>query len=139
MVNLLEQSKGKKQVDSSKQIVDVQKKMSELNDRARILEERIKNLREKLHVVNQTALSNVKEINEVNSSQNARIDDMKKEIEDMKNTIRKIAKGLSSKARDADVKILEKYIEMMDSTRFISEKDVEKIIDERLKSLKSEV
>ncbi len=136
MASLLEQSKGKKQVDKSSQIVDMQKKMSELNDRARILEERTKNLREKLHVVNQTALSNVNEINEVNSNQNTRIDELKKELEDMKNTIRKIAKGLSSKARDADVKIIEKYVEMMDSTRFISVKDVEKIVDEKLKSLK---
>lgn len=136
MVNLLEQSKDKKKVDTSKDIIDMQKKMVELNDRARILEERTKTLREKLHVVNQTALANVKEINEVNSNQNKRMDEMKKEIEDIKNNVRKIAKGLSSKASDSTVRVIEKYIEMMDSTRFISEKDVEKIVDEKLKSLK---
>ncbi len=132
MVNLLEKSKGKKHEAPNQNIQEIQRKISELIERIRILEERVKTIRDKINVVNQTALSNVEEIKEANMSQNKRIKEIDEEANELKNIVRQITKSLSSKAKESDVKVLEKYINMMDSTRFISENDVRKIVNEML-------
>ncbi|MCD6576230.1 MAG: hypothetical protein J7K73_03660 [Nanoarchaeota archaeon] len=129
---------GKPQQKPSTQI-DVQnilKKITQLNERTRLIEERLKQTRDKLQVLDETLSSKIKDLMDEISDSKGEISALRKELDEAKELLRRVVKELASTARLSDVKVLEKYINMIDITRFITREDVEEIVEEKLKKLK---
>ena len=144
MENFLGQSKTKKSLigsptqkkDIPKEIGNISSNINELNERTRLLEERMRNSREKLQVLDETFSSKIRDLKEATSDFKRMIDDIKKEFEDMKEIMRRVIKELSSTAKLSDVRVLEKYISMVDITRIVTKEDVKEIVEDILKKKK---
>ena len=133
MVNLLRpQEKNVPQQQSS----DTLRKISNLNERTRLIEERLKQTREKIQVIDETFSSKIKDVKDAIADLNAQISTMRKELDEVKEILRRVVKELGNTAKLSDVKVLEKYINLIDITRFITKEDVEEIVEEKLKKLK---
>lgn len=112
---------------------DIAKRYGLLSERTRLVEERLKQTREKLQVIDETFSSKFKDIKENLEDLQNQINALRKDVDEIKEILRRITKDLSDTAKLSDVKVLEKYINMIDITRLITKEDVEKIVEEKLK------
>lgn len=113
----------------------------ELNDitrRLKVLEERYINLRRKTQVTDQNMLEHNKRITTELKLFGSELTDLKKDIFDIKSTIRKIITELQMAAKKEDVAILQKYINLWQPMNFVTQKEVESIIRDILEEKKSE-
>ncbi len=115
---------------------EILRKIAEISERARLMEERLKQTREKLQVLDETLTSRIRDLIDEISNSKGEISALRKELDESKEVLRRVVKEMASTARLSDVKVLEKYINMVDVTRFITKEDVEEIVDEKLKKLK---
>jgi predicted nucleic acid-binding Zn-ribbon protein len=116
----------------------ISKKMAELSERTRLIEERVKQLRQKVNVVDETSLKKFNDLKAELGSLSEQLSSMRKDFEDTKEIIRRIAKDMGSTARLSDVRVLEKYINMVDITRLVTKEDVINIIRDELEEIKHE-
>jgi uncharacterized protein (DUF342 family) len=107
---------------------------TELNERTRLLEERGKQLMQKLQVVDETSMKKISDLRDKMQSIESQISGLRKEFEETKEILRRVAKELEQTAKMSDVKVLEKYINMVDITRLIMKDDVLKIIEEYMET-----
>lgn len=110
--------------------------LTELSERTRLIEERLKQTREKLQVVDETNTNRYKDLRDDISNLKNSMKELKKEIEEIKDIIRKIVKEMSNVARLSDVKVLEKYINMIDVSRLMTKEDIIEIVKEEISKLK---
>ena len=103
-----------------------------LSRRLRALEETFTNLRRVLQVTEQNMLDKNRmfttEIRTIVSD----ISDMKKEINDIKEKIMELVKELQTAAKRDEVKVLEKYINLWNPVKFVTQNEVEQIVKEML-------
>ena len=64
------------------------------------------------------------------------INEIRKEMLDMKEKILMIVKDLEGAAKINEVKVLEKYINLWNPVKFVTQNEVERIIDEKIKDQK---
>lgn len=114
-------------------INDISRKLSELNERTRLLEERQKQSREKLQVVDETFTNKIKEIKGNLSSVEDELNVMRKSVDETREIVRRIAKDIESTAKLNDVRVLEKYINMVDFTRIVTKDDVIRIVQDEIR------
>ena len=111
--------------------------ISNLSRRLRILEEGFTNLRRALHVTEQNMLDKHKlfatEIKTIMSD----IGDIKKEIYDMKEKMIEIAREFETTAKREDVKVLDRYINLWNPVKFVTQKEVQDIVKEMLEKRKT--
>ena len=112
------------------------RKLSELSERTRLLEERLKQTREKIQVIDETFMNKTKDLKGSISSISEELSIIRRDFEETKEILRRVVKEIGSLAKVGDVKVLEKYINMVDVTRIVTKSDVERIVDEKLKSRK---
>jgi len=105
-----------------------------LERRLRVLEESFTNMRRSLQVAEHNMLSKSKLFSTEIRTLTSEIDDMKKDMADIKEKILIIIKDLEDAAKINDVKILEKYINAWNPVKFVTLNEVERIIDEKLKN-----
>ena len=110
----------------------VDKKLSELSERTRLLEERLKQTREKIHVIDETFMNKTRDLKEGISSLSSELSAVRKDFDGTKELLRRVVKEISSLAKLSDVKVLEKYINMVDVTRIVTKSDVNRMIEEKL-------
>ncbi|MBI2208662.1 hypothetical protein HYU50_04150 [Candidatus Woesearchaeota archaeon] len=107
-----------------------------LSRRLRVLEESFTNLRRVLQVTEQNMLDKNRmfttEIRTIASD----ISDMKKEINDIKEKIIELVKELQASAKREEVKVLEKYINLWNPVKFVTQNEVEQIVKEMLEKEK---
>jgi len=115
---------------------DVIRRLGGLSERTRLIEERLKQTRSKMQVLDETFSSKVSDLKDAISDFEGRITALRKDLDEVKEILRRVVKELGSTARLSDVKVLEKYMNLIDITRFITKEDVEEIVDEKLKKLK---
>jgi hypothetical protein len=108
----------------------LEERFTELNERTRLLEERGKQLMQKIQVVDETILKKISDLRDKMQSIESQMNGFRKEFEESKEMLRRVAKELESTAKLSDVKVLEKYLDMIDITRIIMKEDVLKIIEE---------
>jgi len=60
------------------------------------------------------------------------INELKKEVNEIKDKVLEIIKELQSGANKSDVDVLRKYIEMWEPMNFVTHNEVQEIIDEKL-------
>ena len=133
MKNLLGKSKPN---ITQPQFPSLMKKFGELSERTRLIEERMKQTRDKLQVLDETFSSKINDLKEATSNFEGMINDIKKEFSETKEILRRVVKELNSTAKLSDVKVLEKYISMVDITRIVTKEDVKEIVEEILKKKK---
>ncbi|MFH0936375.1 MAG: hypothetical protein V1815_01695 [Candidatus Woesearchaeota archaeon] len=113
--------------------------LSDLNTRTRTLEGKYNILGERLLIVNQNMIEEYKKmINELRT-QESDILELKKEIENLKDILRQILKEIDSFAKKENIKVLEKYINLWSPLKFVTEKEVEDIINRKLEQKKGDI
>lgn len=106
--------------------------MQGLGRRLRVLEESFTNLRRALQLTEQNMLDKNRmfttEIRTIMSD----ISDMKKEINDVKEKMLELVRELETVAKRDEVKVLEKYINLWNPVKFVTQNEVQQIVKEML-------
>jgi septal ring factor EnvC (AmiA/AmiB activator) len=95
-------------------------RLNEVNTRMRLAEERIDQTKERLRVFDDQMLSIKQELNNDISKISGQIEDLRKSIKNVDDTIHHIIKELELTAKKQELTVLEKYVEMMDPTRYVT-------------------
>ena len=104
-----------------------------LGRRLRILEESFTNLRSILQVTEQNMLSKNKLFATDVRALTSDIGDIKKEIAEIKEKILEVVIELREGAKRDELKVLEKYINFWNPVKFVTQNEVEAIVNETLK------
>jgi chromosome segregation ATPase len=122
-----------------KQAPDVSGMTADINNvsrRLRLLEESFTNMRRTLQVTEENMLSKhktfVTEIKTINSE----IRDMRNEITDVKDKILMVIRELKTSAKRDEVKVLEKYINLWNPVKFVTQNEVEAMIKDLIQKNK---
>ena len=136
MVDFGKKKEKKSKNESSNAPQDITKKLVDLNERTRLLEERAKHSTERIRVVDETYMNKFKELQEELSGLREDVAKIREEMKENKNILRRLVKEIGNTAKLSDVKVLEKYINMIDITRLITKEDVVQIVREELSNKK---
>ena len=109
-----------------------------LSRRLRLLEEGFTNLRRFFQVTEENIISKNKHFNSEIKTFNSDLTEMRKEISNLKDKLLLIIKELQSVARRDEVKVLEKYINLWNPVRFVTQTEIEGIINEVIEKREKE-
>ena len=105
----------------------------ELNSRIRSLEGRYNLLAERLLIINQNLIEQykktMKEIQLINSD----LSEIKRDLKTAKEVINNVIKELENFAPKDNGKVIEKYIDLLNLLNFVTEEQLNKILDEKLR------
>lgn len=122
-----------KPVASSSYTLDIGDQMNDqlrsISRRLRILEERYANQRKSHQVLEHNMLSENKKFYSQLQSLQRDLEDIKKQLYDMKQKIDIFGGELASAAKREDVVVLEKYINLWEPVNFVTRNEVEKLIN----------
>ena len=124
-------------MDGKTQMQDPYALVNELNTRIRILEGKYNLTRERMLVINQNMLDHYKKITADMKSIQEDITEMKDSMNLLKDTLKSIVKELKLLARKEELKILEKYINLLNPLNIITKEEVNELIEKRLKNVRS--
>lgn len=105
-------------------------RITDISERMRLLEERINQIRDKLNVVDKTLIDKSLALKEGTRKLEIQIDEIRKNIKTLSDTMQNVIKELDHCARAEDLKVLEKYVNMIDPTRLVTREEVQRIIEE---------
>jgi len=111
---------------------DFGKEITNTSSRLRMLEERITNIRMKLQVTEQNMVTMHRNTSEEMLAVKSDMARMKNDITDVKNTIQLMAAELGNFAKSEELRTLQKYLSYWEPVKFVTEEQVEKIV-ERMK------
>ncbi len=108
--------------------------LSDIINRIRTLESKYNLLGERLLIVNQNMIAQYKkslpELKVINSD----VKDIRSELFKLKEIIKDLTKEMQFFATKEDIKVLEKYINLWNPMKFITEEELDKILEEKLKN-----
>ena len=99
--------------------------ISNIISRIRMVEERHANMQRKLHLMEENMLSTNKEMKTEMKIVQQDLLDIKRKVKDFEETLTKISEGLEDLATRQEVKLIERYVNLLDPTNFISRKQLE--------------
>ena len=103
-----------------------------LSRRLRLLEEGFTNLRRVFQVTEENAIAKYKHFAAEIKTITSDINEIRKEIQDLRDKFLLVVKELQTVARREEVKVLEKYINLWNPIKFVTQNEVEQIIGEVL-------
>src|SRR3990167_7546340 len=106
--------------------------MNTLSRRLRLLEEGFTNLRRFFQVIEENIISKNKHYSAEIKTLASDISEIRKEIQELKDKLILVIRELQSVARKEEVKVLEKYISMWNPIKFVTQNEIEGIINEVL-------
>jgi len=109
----------------------------DLHSRTRSLEGKYNLLRDRVLVINQNMIDEYKKILSELRAMNSEIKELRDDIFKIKDTIKNLVKEMEFVATKSEVKILEKYINVWNPMNFVTEKEVQEIVDEKIKEKES--
>ncbi len=112
--------------------VDFTQVINELANRLRILESKQNLFSERLLVMNQNMIEEYKKTQKDIKTIHVEIDNLKKDLANLKNVMRHLTEEASKFARNEDVKMMQKYVELWNPLTFVTEKEVKRMIEEAL-------
>lgn len=115
------------------QETDLSTILSDLNARVRILESKYSTFGERLLVVNQNMIEEYKKMMSEMKAVEGDLRELQKELFHIKESVRDLVKEMGFFAKKDTVKVLEKYINIWDPLKYVTEKEVEKIVTNMLK------
>lgn len=107
---------------------EVSTSIIDISRRLRVIEERYANLRKSIQLNEQNMLATNKRLETEIKTTNADVDEIKKEIANIKDEIMLIVKELRETAKKEEVAVLEKYINLWEPVNFVTQAEVEKIV-----------
>jgi len=124
--------------DVTRQFYDyVSEKIADLSSRVRLLEERYEQVRERGKATDQNLLRKSNELKEMIEELKVELDELHKAMKEMKETVKHLVKDMSITAKIQDLKVLEKYVDLFDPTRFITRKEAEELFVKKKSVTKS--
>jgi ribosomal protein S4 len=115
------------------QTADVTFVLSDLNNRVRTLENKYNLFGERLLIVNKNMIEEYKNIIREIKLINADLREIKNETHHVKEVINNVVGEMEFFARRDQVKVLDKYIKLWDPIKFVTDEQLQAILDERLK------
>lgn len=106
--------------------------VTNLGTRMRILEERYINLRRKSQLEEQNMLMTHKKFSTENKAITSEINEIRRDIDKLKNDIKLIIKELRECAQKDDIQVLQRYINLWEPVNFVTKGEVEHIIEDIL-------
>ena len=107
-----------------------------LSRRLRMLEEGMANLRRFFQVSEDSLISKGKHYSSEFKTINSDIGEIRKEMQEAKDKLLLVIRELQTVARKEDVKVLERYINLWNPIKFVSQNEIEGIINEVLDARK---
>ncbi len=98
------------------------------DERVRVLESRYSLMRDRLFLINQNMITEYKKLNKEIKFVNDDIKDLKKDFDEIKSLLKNILNEMQNFAKKEDVKVIEKYINLINPLNSVTEEDVKKII-----------
>lgn len=117
---------------TKKEISPIPEELEGTISRLRVLEERYTNLQTELRVTEENMINRNKKLTTEIKTLTLDINELRKEVNEIKDKILMIIKELQNCAKKEDVKVLQKYIEMWEPMNFVTHKEVDDIINEKL-------
>lgn len=105
----------------------------ELTNRLRVLESKQSILSERLLVVNQTMIEEYKRLLKEIRDLAIQVKELKAENRNMANIVKHLTDEAKDFAKVENLKVLEKYINLWNPLRFVTESDVQRIVEDELK------
>ena len=115
--------------EPSKGITDFSEKLGGITTRLRVLEERFSSTRTKIQLIEQNMLGQHKKDSQETQTVIKDITDLRKDIEDIKSKIVLVIKELKLSAKKEDVQILSRYLNLWEPVNFVTQSEVEKIVE----------
>ena len=103
----------------------------EITNRIRILENKYTQMRERLFLINQNMIDQYKKIIEETQDINIEIKDIKNDLFTIKEALNHIINEMGSFARKENLKVLEKYINLLDPLSFVTHNQLEEELKKR--------
>lgn len=131
-------SQKDKSRESSAEIESLRQEVNSLSRRVREIEERYTNIRKKVNVIDMNLLSQSKKNNTEIKVIYSELNDLKSILDDFDNKMLLIVKEIRQTAKGEDVRVLQRYIDMWEPIKFVTRREVERIVsdilDEKLNS-----
>ena len=123
---------GKSAQPQGQDLSGVTSDINSISRRLKLLEEGITNLRRFFQVTEENIIAKNKHYSAELKTVNSDISEIRKEIQEIKDKLMLVIKELQSVARKDEVKVLEKYINLWNPVKFVSQNEIEDIINEVL-------
>jgi uncharacterized protein (DUF342 family) len=112
---------------------DVSGLVKDLMRRVRVIEERYSSIRKNIQVGEQNMLTMNRNIMTEIKTINMDISEVKETLRQVKEDMSMIIKELKDTVNKEEVKVLQKYIQLWEPLNFVSQAEMEKYVDSRLK------
>ncbi|MFC1697504.1 hypothetical protein ACFL1H_04175 [Nanoarchaeota archaeon] len=110
-------------------VAEFHEDINNISRRMRMIEERYTRTRDKIRLNEENMLNSNKKLFEDIKSINADITDMKHRMEELKNDLSMITSDLRNTAKAEDLLSLKKYVNVWEPINFVTQNEVEKIVD----------
>lgn len=130
-----DQPRPAKQDSSLASMNELALQVSATSRRLRVLEERYTNLHKKNQLTDQGIINLAKELTKELKALGEEMLDVKREMEDMKDKMKLAIQELQDCAKLEDVQLIRKYFDLFDFVKFATQKDVERIVEMKLREL----
>tara|TARA_Y100000310_G_C20649026_1_gene798313 strand:- start:182 stop:631 length:450 start_codon:yes stop_codon:yes gene_type:complete len=127
---------GKAEKPNPENTGEVNEQLINIGNRLRIIEERSSNLQRRYMVGEQNMLSSNKKFNSEFKTINMDINELKKEISQIRIKTLQIIEELKKCARKEDVAMIKKYVDMWEPVNFVTRHEVERLIKEIIQEKK---
>ena len=129
---------GKKDEAQPKNIMDLSLQLNNVAIRLRILEERYSNMRKSMQVTEQNMLKNKDQTERETKLNSMEITELTKDINDIKLKIRIIVNELRGMTKKEDVDFIRKYVNMWDPIKYVSQNEVDRIVENKVMQILEE-
>lgn len=123
---------GSKPKEAGIDVAGINSQLNNLSMRMRVIEERYNNMRKKEQVIEQNMLSGNKHLREEIKLIDSDITDLKRKILELNSKTNQIILELRNCAMKQDVEVLRKYIDIWQPVNFVTQGQVEKMINDAI-------
>ena len=123
---------GKPEQPQGTDLSNVTNDINSLSRRLRLIEEGFTNLRRFLQVTEDNIIARNKHYSAELKTINSDITEIRKEIQELRDKLLLVIKELQIVARKDEVKVLEKYINLWNPIKFVTQNEIEGIINDVL-------
>jgi len=102
--------------------------VNSLNRRLRVLEERHSQIQRKTGVIEDNMLHNDKKISDDVKNIGLEVKELKRDIGEIKDSIKMLVKEVQSRAKKEDVDVIQKYLDLWNPTNFVTNRELDKAV-----------